>query len=889
MAENSTSLAEDVTTFCITCNIECKSENGYYAHTTGMAHILKAAAQGKVEKTEEDTNPDRNTTAKPKVSNASRDNSRGKSIDHKRGRGGSRNAARFEQESILSPPNKDTNDKYGDFDFGEDDEPAKDNGGFHHPRDNGGFHHPRDKGGFHHPRDNGGFHHPRDNDGFHHPRDYGGFHHPRDYGEFHHPRDELHHPRDEFQYPRDEFQYPRGRGNFRRGGDFRRGGGLRHNVKKERSHNEKHDHERNSDRNKRGQKRTQSISDKDDEVVQDTGEVNYWVGRAKSKKHGGIQKMRGFGPRPTFSGIHQDTGFISAPWQNELGRRPVSDMYGSMVGGLKHVDSSSTQKKVKKVKKQGLHGGSENYCEACQIDCKTEQAFFNHTLGMMHIMKAQAAGLVDTDDGDSSSEEELMNTSTGEKVKPLCSAGASCLKQAEFDHLIKFTHSTDSSKGDFLQTVSQISTMEYDENALPVVQEENISTVSMNIADLMIPNFSDDVKLHEVPELNYILKRFPREDIEKGVFPCEICIKVLSNEDCLHGHITTKEHIKKKKISEMGGITYFTDGYLTQPLDKTCVCQKELDEHIDHAIVGLEYLYEVHPCEEDRDVYHVCMICCVSHFGDVIKHLTNRDHRMAYFRKHYVEYRNILAKNNEPKPADTHYIWFLRRFMLGLGRHIIRKCIDDKTIDTFYCDLKKTTEITHLLRSMARTLDRCYPRFPVNVCEEIPGSKGYSKSAHSEITGVESSLKPLDRWKARRLIVNNLPPGVKAQEVQQFFNINLIDKPVHGFEYNEERHNGYLVLRDMMECTKALILDGIFFNGHHLHLSRPKGFTPPEEYSDPVKLLKDLLIVPREVLLTNCRMPSWCNNPRQSQKLFVGNLSCKFKPSDLTDFLIKVC
>merc|ERR1712025_877052 len=52
---------DEVVTYCKVCKIECHTENGYFSHTSGMAHMMKAAAVGDVEKTDEDTNPDKET------------------------------------------------------------------------------------------------------------------------------------------------------------------------------------------------------------------------------------------------------------------------------------------------------------------------------------------------------------------------------------------------------------------------------------------------------------------------------------------------------------------------------------------------------------------------------------------------------------------------------------------------------------------------------------------------------------------------------------------------------------------------------------------------------------------------------------------------------------
>jgi len=105
---------------------------------------------------------------------------------------------------------------------------------------------------------------------------------------------------------------------------------------------------------------------------------------------------------------------------------------------------------------------------------------------------------------------------------------------------------------------------------------------------------------------------------------------------------------------------------------------------------------------------------------------------------------------------------------------------------------------------------------------------------------VTSATRP-----ARRLYVGGVPTSCQDAQLAQFLNQTLIAlglckiigrNPILSCQLNMDRNFAFIEFFDVVDCTKALALDGIPYQGHPLKIRRPRDFQRPVGLVDPAPL-----------------------------------------------------
>ena len=134
---------------------------------------------------------------------------------------------------------------------------------------------------------------------------------------------------------------------------------------------------------------------------------------------------------------------------------------------------------------------------------------------------------------------------------------------------------------------------------------------------------------------------------------------------------------------------------------------------------------------------------------------------------------------------------------------------------------------------------------PANTAAGAAGSALPNAMARMQETAMMTALlqqqAALTR-RARRLHIGNLPPGLTLESMRELFNttlsaakLTLDEAPcINDVHMSGDASFGFVEFRSVLECTNALVLDGMQLLGRALKVQRPNDYMPPPPGLDKV-------------------------------------------------------
>jgi len=134
---------------------------------------------------------------------------------------------------------------------------------------------------------------------------------------------------------------------------------------------------------------------------------------------------------------------------------------------------------------------------------------------------------------------------------------------------------------------------------------------------------------------------------------------------------------------------------------------------------------------------------------------------------------------------------------------------------------------------------------PANTAAGAAGSALPNAMARMQETAMMTALlqqqAALTR-RARRLHIGNLPPGLTLESMRELFNttlsaakLTLDEAPcINDVHMSGDARFGFVEFRSVLECTNALVLDGMQLLGRALKVQRPNDYMPPPPGLDKV-------------------------------------------------------
>ncbi|XP_067938239.1 splicing factor U2AF 50 kDa subunit-like isoform X2 [Watersipora subatra] len=122
---------------------------------------------------------------------------------------------------------------------------------------------------------------------------------------------------------------------------------------------------------------------------------------------------------------------------------------------------------------------------------------------------------------------------------------------------------------------------------------------------------------------------------------------------------------------------------------------------------------------------------------------------------------------------------------------------------------------------------------------QVPTTVQVNTAALTLNTTIPFAGSALSR-QARRLYVGNIPFGVTEEQMQQFFNEQMMTTglnqaegmPIIAVQINLDKNFAFLEFRSVDETTAAMAFDGIPYQGQYLKIRRPRDYQPIPGISD---------------------------------------------------------
>ncbi|EOD16761.1 hypothetical protein EMIHUDRAFT_210280 [Emiliania huxleyi CCMP1516] len=151
---------------------------------------------------------------------------------------------------------------------------------------------------------------------------------------------------------------------------------------------------------------------------------------------------------------------------------------------------------------------------------------------------------------------------------------------------------------------------------------------------------------------------------------------------------------------------------------------------------------------------------------------------------------------------------------------------------------------------------------PANTAAGAAGSALPNAMARMQETAMMTALlqqqAALTR-RARRLHIGNLPPGLTLESMRELFNttlsaakLTLDEAPcINDVHMSGDARFGFVEFRSVLECTNALVLDGMQLLGRALKVQRPNDYMPPPPGLDKVLIPQSVSSVVTSVHVGN--------------------------------------